>query len=370
MNYFDFASKISFYEFYQEEFKELNFNVNDYKDEVNLLKGEINIDKLVKQLETNPKLFDIFECVLQLKRFTNAQYIHFCFDVNLLNNSKANLFLNYAEKSILTFENNSENLLFKKLLNWEQAKTETEKIFFIKRTISLYIDKILTDREYLYRHLQNSISTRLRFARYLIENLKADELLKTMDIEKFLLLKRIPIDVKSLHGNFGSYKIKQIFNHFNIQNVDNFIEDKILKSELDLPENFHNSFCYLSEKGVENIIKRKDKRNKIFDFILIYNKRPVVLIETNFYSTSGTKININQNEYIDLKEDIVNYSKNNQNKLIFCWITDGNYWLTNDGELRFKNLKQNYFKGDYELLNYNLFRELLPSLLSEIKTSV
>ncbi len=44
------------------------------------------------------------------------------------------------------------------------------------------------------------------------------------------------------------------------------------------------------------------------------------------------------------------------------WVTDGNYWLTKDGENRYKNLKERYFTKDYELLNYNLLRKYLKSI--------
>ncbi len=101
---------------------------------------------------------------------------------------------------------------------------------------------------------------------------------------------------------------------------------------------------------------------------MIYNKKPVLLIETNFYSTSGTKIGINQGEYVDLIEDIQNYSKQNKLNYKFSWITDGNYWLLKDAGSRFNNLKSNYFKNDYELLNYNLFRDFLPDIMKQIQS--
>ena len=97
-----------------------------------------------------------------------------------------------------------------------------------------------------------------------------------------------------------------------------------------------------------------------------YNK-PIILIETNFYTTSGTKIGINQGEYTDLIRDIEMFNQENNENYHFIWITDGNYWLSKDGNNRFINLKTNYFKKDYELLNYNLFKIHLPILLSEFK---
>jgi len=79
MNYIEFASKISFFEFTQTEFNKPHFKINNYSEEIDMLKGDLNIDKLTQLFETHPKSFDIFEEIFQLKRFTNTQYIHFCF---------------------------------------------------------------------------------------------------------------------------------------------------------------------------------------------------------------------------------------------------------------------------------------------------
>ncbi|MHB8231802.1 MAG: DpnII family type II restriction endonuclease [bacterium] len=375
MDYIDFASKISFFEFIQNEFKDPRFKIEKYKNEFSILKKSINIDKLTKILESNPKVMDIFEEFFQLSRFTNTQYIHFCFDVNILNNADYETILNHAEKSILKFENGKVNEVFYNIFNESadqqnsiENNSDTEKIFNLKRTIIQYIDKLISKKEIFYAHLINSISSRLRISRYMIENLKADEYLKNINFESYLQLKRQPIDTKSIHGKFGSIKIEKIFDSFNIENVGYLINNKLIDNNLKLPDKFNNNFCYIKEKGIENILKRKDQKPKIFDFILIYDKKPALLIETNFYSTSGTKIGINQGEYTDLIEDIQNYNKQNKLNYKFSWITDGNYWLLRDGKERFNNLKSNYFKNDYELLNYNLLKDFLPDIMKQIKS--
>jgi len=46
MDYKEFASKISFYEFLQDEFKEPHFKTEDYTKEMEALKTEINIEGL------------------------------------------------------------------------------------------------------------------------------------------------------------------------------------------------------------------------------------------------------------------------------------------------------------------------------------
>lgn len=370
MNYVDFAAKICFFEFIQKEFKEPHFITTEYKNEIDLLNQNINIDILTKLFETNPKIIDVFEETFQMLRFTNTQFIHFCFDVNILNNFDDGDILNYSEKSVLNFENGEKNLIFINLLvrNIDYNDlSNTEKIYYIKATIIKYIDKIQKNRDSLYYHLSNSIGTRYRLAKYLIENLKADDYFTAINLERLLKLKRHPIDTKRIHGNFGTIKITSILKQNNIVYINELIQDKILSNNVSLPEGYKNKFCYVTEKSINGIEKRKDRNLKVFDFIIIYNNKPIILIETNFYSTSGTKIGINQGEYTDLIRDIGKFNQKNNENYHFIWITDGNYWLSKDGNNRFMNLKTNYFKEDYELLNYNLFKIHLPILLSKFE---
>ncbi len=77
--------------------------------------------------------------------------------------------------------------------------------------------------------------------------------------------------------------------------------------------------------------------------------KPKYLFELNFYSTEGTKIGINEGEYIELN----NYIKNKNFDCYFFWITDGNYWLTLDGRDRFFNLLNHFNK----IYNINIFME-------------
>jgi len=61
--------------------------------------------------------------------------------------------------------------------------------------------------------------------------------------------------------------------------------------------------------------------------------------------------------YPHKKEKSHKYIEQNFDNFEFCWITDGNYWLTNQGKNRFLNLL-NHFKTIY---NINLFAENIDS---------
>lgn len=371
MKYIDFASKISFYEFLQDEFEKPHFATEKYKEEIRLLKDKINIEYLTKILGTKPKIIDIFEELLQLKRFTNAQYINFCFDVSVLNNYTQDLVMKYVKNRVFKFENGKENKNFIDIYNAianKRAQDEKEVIFNVKRAITYYINKCMNKRDILYLHLKNSIDSRLRISKYLIENLNAENYLSSINVENFLKIKRHPIDTKGLHGNFGIMKIKNILEDAGFINVDDKLPEKTLAATRPvLNKDYQNKFCYVRGKAILGITKRKDRKPKVFDFILLFNRAPRVLIETNFYTTSGTKIAINEGEYVDLLKDVGKFNKTNGSRLKFIWITDGNYWLMKDGETSFRNLKQNYFKSKHGLLNYNLFREHLSEIKGNIK---
>jgi hypothetical protein len=365
MEYIDFASKISFYEFIQNEFKPPHFNTEGYREEIQLLETNLTIDYLTKTFETNPRMIDIFEELLQLERFTDAQYINFCFDVNILNNAEESVIINYLNNSVFKFENGESNELFTKLYATATTGTpsrEQETLFFAKRAIINYIQTIIKKRAAFHYHIQNSIGTRLRIAKYLIENLNAAEYLLSVDLQSFLVSKRHPIDTKGLHGRFGILKIKKILGDSAFQDITTKISEKFLSVAQNTLQ--VNGFSYVREKAIQGILKRKNKKPKKFDFILLYKGTPKILVETNFYSTSGggTKIGINEGEYVDLHEDIKTFNKKHNTNLHFTWITDGNYWLSKDGENRFTNLKTNYFTNEFELLNYNLLRECLPKI--------
>jgi hypothetical protein len=175
-------------------------------------------------------------------------------------------------------------------------------------------------------------------------------------------------DTKGIHGKYGTIRIAKALEQLKILNAtDDITSSPIVLSQPALPKEYKNRFCFGKELSLQGIMKKKDKKLKNFDFIIFYNCEPRFLIETNFYSTSGTKIGINQGEYVELLDVINDYNKKNGTKLLFCWITDGNYWLVKHGENRFKNLKENFFKGDFELLNYNIFTEKLPLIMEAIK---
>lgn len=182
-------------------------------------------------------------------------------------------------------------------------------------------------------------------------------MLASINVEAYLKNKRIPVDTKGLHGNYPMIRIKEILKEKGYTNIDDILaENNVTTLKHDLKQQINTHFIkkdklFCTEKYVDGIIKPRDGKPKKFDLIIFGDYKPKFLFEMNFYSTMGTKIGINQGEYIDLN----NYMQKNFSDFKFYWITDGNYWLTKQGKNRFLNLL-NYFD---KILSINIFTEYI-----------
>ena len=365
--YIDFASKVSFLELIRDEFRCANIPVEEMSQEISLLesKEQWNIDDLSEYVKKYPRSFIIFQQLFQLLRFTNDQLIYFVFDVVKLNSLNIDAIYEYM---ILNLKHDLElRKIYLRLIKYKLGYDDFidnlkqyDKMFLVaifKLAVSKYIDKIVKDFNILESRITKSEfeDFSIRFSNYLLNNLKLNETLSAINVKKYLQNKRIPLDAKSLHGNYPKTKIIRILENNGYNNVDSLLNKtgvRILKHDLQQQIdktilNRDKIFC--TERYVENIIKIKDNKLKKFDLIIIKDYKPKYLFEMNFYSTEGTKIGINQNEYLDLNF----YIKEKFSDLKFYWITDGNYWLTTQGRARFLNLLNHFDK----ILNINIFAE-------------
>jgi len=367
--YYDFASKISFFEFIQNEFRKAELPVNEFEEELEQLmsNNKWNITELSNYVKKYPHSFVIFEQIFQLKRFTNAQIIHFVFDIDKLNSNNLNAIYEYM---ILNLKHDVEFRkiflsLLDKGLNYDDFISNISKydrkylIAMFKFSVSKYVDKVVDRFDILERRIRKSEfeDFSIRFSNYLLDNLQLNETLITLNVKRFLLNKRIPIDTKSLHGNYPKIKITKLLENNGYMNIDSILnKNSVHTLKHDLKQQISislvgNERIFCTERYVDGIIKIKDNKPKKFDLIIFRNYKPKYLFEMNFYTTAGTKIGINQGEYIDLN----NYIQKNFDDFEFYWITDGNYWLTTDGKNRYLNLLQ-YFK---KIFNINTFEEHL-----------
>jgi len=374
--YSRFASSLHFFEFLEPEYYKPEFSVERYKVALDKIATKIpnNEYELAYLLRENPQLFDVIEQIFQLRRFTNAHYLNFLFDVELLNRSQwdeiydymlRNINLDEGFRNIFGSELKKNGLDIKNIQQTTDKKLELMSVF--KISVDRYSSVVANDttktrkhRKRLYERIRKIPAVSERIATYLFNQRDFAEVFQSIKPKKYLEIKRIPVDGKSYSGNYGLYVIERIFSAKNIPNVKkNLIRghssrnpigyDESNFQEIDLPA----GWAYAPEVYAKNITKRSSGALKKFDYIIFSDKIPQICIETNFYSTSGTKIGINENEYRMLNEDM------SDSPLRFWWITDGNYWLTNDGKKRYIRCIKNHQMNVY---NYNQFKEALKAL--------
>ena len=91
----------------------------------------------------------------------------------------------------------------------------------------------------------------------------------------------------------------------------------------------------------------------------MYRNKPYVVIETNIYTGSGSKIGVNEKEYKPLHENI----SLNEAPLRFIWVTDGNFWVTTSGKAAFERLQPTF--GE-DLMNYHILAKEIDSIKQQM----
>lgn len=124
-----------------------------------------------------------------------------------------------------------------------------------------------------------------------------------------------------------------------------------------LKRKYHDDFCYCKQANNDKIEETFSVNIKIpdrtYDFA-IRSKDKLFLMEVNYYTGGGSKLNATAREYKERLNDI----RENCDTIDFIWITDGKGW---DSAKRF--LKEYYLQGGY-LFNLHLLKDgILEKLL-------
>jgi len=97
------------------------------------------------------------------------------------------------------------------------------------------------------------------------------------------------------------------------------------------------------------------KRKKRPDFVIYKNDKPKLLLEVNFYNSTGSKPIEIVESYIKLQQDL-----SKEKEINFVWITDGPAWLKMK-----KGLNVGFKEIDY-LFNYQLTKKHLLNLVRKV----
>jgi hypothetical protein len=371
--YIDFASKVSFFEFVQEEYRPSQLPVDALSSEIDQLQSRTDWDilSLSEYIRNNPKSFLIFQDIFQLLRFTNAQMIHFLFDISRMNTLNLESAFEYA---VLNLKNDSQfrdaflktmKLRFKRSATIEDIlkdRTNYPKeviVAVFKMVVPTYVDQVQKDISLLGLRLAKPefSDCPLRMANYLLDRLELNKALKSINVREYLRNKKIPLDTKGIHGNYLKLRVKRVLDQHGFVNIDSKLKEAgitTLPSDLAslFPTNELKGRVYCTEKYIQGVVKPVSGREKKFDLVIVVDGKPKHLFEMNFYTTEGTKIGINEGEYLELLKFV-----RENTSYQFHWITDGNYWLTEQGERRLKNLWSRFG----EIYNLSTFEENLDS---------
>lgn len=97
------------------------------------------------------------------------------------------------------------------------------------------------------------------------------------------------------------------------------------------------------------------KRNKRADFVIYHNDKPKIVIECNFYASTGSKPIEVANAYIDLDH------KCKDENLMLIWVTDGPAWI------KMKKTVETTFREIDFPMNYKILDEKIDSILNHFE---
>lgn len=136
-----------------------------------------------------------------------------------------------------------------------------------------------------------------------------------------------------------------LVSHYLIKISNTSIHKQMSKSEISKFFNTHE----LDNLDIKNDKKDADKR---FDFVFKY-ENVIFLAETNFYASSGSKLNEVSRSYEKLADEI-----NRLNNFKFIWMTDGIGWRDAKNILRESHQHQEFLVTIYDLENGNLLESI------------
>ena len=99
------------------------------------------------------------------------------------------------------------------------------------------------------------------------------------------------------------------------------------------------------------------KRKKRADFVIYFEKKPKIVVECNFYNTTGSKPIETAGAYVDLQRKI-----REKEGIFFIWITDGPAW-----EKMKPTVLQSFREIDFPM-NYTIANEKIDAVISSLST--
>lgn len=327
------------------------------------------IDKVAELLRQNPRNFLILTHLHRQLRFTNLELVHFFFDRQRLNDPK--YFVDLLRKDNVFKDVFMRTIRSKR---WRQYIGEVDLrnlkdpalLACFKKTVTKYLGSESNCWPLWKARIENDATVCQRIAEFVVKNEDLPKLIETDSIKTALerSLRTVNVEIlKRKRGAYGSRRVKDILEsagfifkpYSNIKDLEDL--ERIIRTRSTLFSKT-TEYIYTTEK----LWKKEDKR---FDFILISKKRVQFVIETNYFTTSMSKIREVVRHFIELKKAC-------RGKYRLIYITDGMGWfsLTKDikGMLEFEIEEQRIEPSKVPfLMNLELFRQSINQIKSEMR---
>jgi len=102
----------------------------------------------------------------------------------------------------------------------------------------------------------------------------------------------------------------------------------------------------------------KTTRNKRADFVVYFENKPRIIVECNFYNTTGSKPIETASAYVDLQRKI-----RERGEIFFVWITDGPAWNKMQSAIT-----QSFKEIDFPM-NYTIADQKIDAVLSTLRST-
>jgi len=326
------------------------------------------IKKVAQLLNRDPRNFLVLAHLHRQLRFTNVELTHFIFDRHRLNDLE---YFYHLLNTDSTFKKQFEKVI--KSTNWTKyvGSLNAEKpeknvlLASFKKTLTSYFGSEKSCWILWKARIENDPTVSYRIAEFLIKKEDLKKLIETDSVINALKrsLRTVNVEIlKRERGEYGTRKVREIleFNGFvyepysqfkDIEDLENFLKTQSLLTE-------PNEYIYTTEK----LWKREDKR---FDFVLIFKNKVRFVIETNYFTTSMSKIREVIHHFMELKKAC-------RGKYKLIYITDGMGWfgLAKDVKrmLEFEIEEQKKESSQVRfLMNLEIFRQNIDLIKNEMR---
>jgi hypothetical protein len=282
------------------------------------------IEKVAALLREDARNFLVLAHLHRQLRFTNLELIHFFFDRERLDDvgyySKLLKLDNIFKSQFEKIASSASWTSYVGTVDFETINGEA-LLSSLKKTVTGYLGSEKGCWTLWKARIENDPSVSLRIAEFVIRNEDLRKVIETSTLKTSLerSLRTVNVEhVKRERGEYGGSRVKEslescgfVFEQYTkLRDIEDLERSLKTQSPLSKP----SEYIYTTEK----LWKKEDKR---FDFVLVSKKNIQFVIETNYFTTSMSKIREVVRHFMELKRAC-------RGKYRLIYITDGIGWFS------------------------------------------